>query len=55
MSVKGSILIVDDEDIVRESLMHWFLEDSYEVECAADAEIALRMFQKKKFMVYLKK
>ena len=53
MSVKGSILIVDDEDIVRESLMHWFLEDSYEVECAADAEIALRMFQKKKYDLLL--
>jgi FixJ family two-component response regulator len=34
MARKISILIVDDEDSVRDSLYSWFIEDGYAVECA---------------------
>ncbi|MCE1188411.1 MAG: sigma-54 dependent transcriptional regulator [Ignavibacteria bacterium] len=53
MNSKGSILIVDDEEIVRESLFHWFREDNYSVDAAEDAEIALRMYSKSKYDVLL--
>jgi len=38
---KYSILIVDDEQVVRDSLLHWFSEEGYEVEVAASAGEAL--------------
>lgn len=53
MNHKGSILIVDDEHIVRESLYHWFLEDNYLVDSAEDAETALRKYSRAKFDVLL--
>jgi len=39
------ILVVDDEAVVRQSLYHWFTEDGYSVEVAADAAEALRLLQ----------
>jgi DNA-binding NtrC family response regulator len=36
------VLIVDDEEIVRESLGGWLAEDGYAVECVADGASALR-------------
>jgi len=50
---KVKILIVDDEDIVRESLFHWFEEEGYEVVVAEDGENALRIFEKGKFELML--
>ncbi|MHC1738520.1 MAG: sigma-54-dependent transcriptional regulator [Ignavibacteriaceae bacterium] len=50
---KVKILIVDDEDIVRQSLFHWFEEEGYEVDCAEDGETALRMFEKGKYELML--
>ena len=41
-----SILIVDDEAIVRESLSEWFLEDGYKVETAENAVEALHKINK---------
>jgi len=41
MSGKHSILIVDDELSVRQSLKHWFLEDGFDVETAEDGQDAL--------------
>ncbi|MCS7314303.1 MAG: sigma-54 dependent transcriptional regulator [Bryobacterales bacterium] len=38
---KPSILIVDDEQVVRDSLVHWFAEEGYHVEAAASAAEAL--------------
>ena len=38
---KLSILIVDDEPIVRDSLTHWFTEEGYHVEASASAAGAL--------------
>jgi DNA-binding NtrC family response regulator len=37
-----SILIVDDELSVRDSLTKWFIEDGYKADSAADAEEALK-------------
>ncbi len=39
--MKISILIVDDEESVRDSLFNWFTEDGYYVECAENATVAL--------------
>jgi DNA-binding NtrC family response regulator len=41
MDRKINILIVDDEEIVRESLMNWLKEDGYDVHCAENAKKAL--------------
>jgi two-component system, NtrC family, response regulator HydG len=41
MGEKASLLIVDDEAIVRESLGKWFREEGYEVGTAEDASDAL--------------
>jgi DNA-binding NtrC family response regulator len=53
MNHKESILIVDDEKIVRESLFHWFEEEDYNVDTAEDGETALRKFDKGKFDLIL--
>jgi DNA-binding NtrC family response regulator len=42
---KPTILIVDDETVVRESLFHWFSEDGYDVDTAPDATEALKHFE----------
>ncbi len=39
------LLIVDDEEVVRESLGGWFREEGYEVTTTASAKDALRMIQ----------
>jgi DNA-binding NtrC family response regulator len=39
------ILVVDDEEVVRQSLERWFTEDGYQVHTAADAAQALRELQ----------
>lgn len=41
MNNKGSILIVDDEAVVRDSLGKWFSEEGYAVETASTAREAL--------------
>ena len=53
MNHKESILIVDDEKIVRESLFHWFEEEDYNVDTAEDGETALHKFDKGKFDLIL--
>jgi DNA-binding NtrC family response regulator len=45
MNQRTSILVVDDEKIVRESLAKWFLEDGFTVGAAEDAAAALRQLQ----------
>jgi DNA-binding NtrC family response regulator len=39
------ILVVDDEEVIRQSLSRWFSEDGYEVHTASDAAEALRELQ----------
>ncbi|HZW39009.1 MAG TPA: sigma-54 dependent transcriptional regulator [Ignavibacteriaceae bacterium] len=53
MNNKANILIVDDEQIVRESLLHWFEEDDYNVDTAEDGEVALKKFEKDKYDLIL--
>jgi len=48
MSKKPKILVVDDEDIVRESLGDWLDGVGYDVELAASGEEALQIIKKKK-------
>ena len=47
------ILIVDDEEIVRESLSEWFMEDGYQVESAENAVEALNKINKIRYDIYL--
>ncbi|MCX6232816.1 MAG: sigma-54 dependent transcriptional regulator [Bacteroidetes bacterium] len=53
MNNKISILIVDDEDSVRDSLFNWFIEDGYRVECAENAKIALLKLESDYFDIIL--
>lgn len=53
MEKKHRILVVDDEEIVRQSLLAWFKEDGYEVDTAENADAALRLFEKGKYSLIL--
>jgi DNA-binding NtrC family response regulator len=53
MAKKISILIVDDEESVRDSLYNWFLEDGYRVECAENAKKALSILESDTFNIIL--
>jgi DNA-binding NtrC family response regulator len=48
-----SILIVDDEETVRDSLYNWFIEDRYNVECAENAKAALSLLELQPFDIIL--
>jgi len=48
-----SLLIVDDELHVRESLSRWFIEDGYEVETADSARSALALLGRRRFDVVI--
>ena len=50
---KISILIVDDESSVRDSLYNWFIEDGYHVACAEDAKVALSVLETESFDIVL--
>jgi len=53
MAKKISILIVDDEESVRDSLYNWFIEDGYRVECAENANKALSLLESDSFDIIL--
>ena len=53
MPGKISILIVDDEESVRDSLYNWFIEDGYEVECAENAKQALNILESRNMDIIL--
>jgi DNA-binding NtrC family response regulator len=53
MAKKISILIVDDEISVRDSLYSWFVEDGYRVESAENANTALSILENKSFDIVL--
>jgi len=53
MKTSISILIVDDEESVRDSLYNWFIEDGYEVDCATNAKEALSKIESAKFDIIL--
>ena len=45
MTHKFSILVVDDEFIVRDSLSKWFTQDGYKVGVAENAAQALKLMK----------
>ncbi len=53
MAEKISILIVDDEESVRDSLYNWFIDDGYDVDCAENAKKALSMLESRDFDIVL--
>lgn len=53
MTDKITILIVDDEESVRDSLYNWFIDDGYLVECAENAKKALLKLEEKDFDIIL--
>ena len=53
MAENISILIVDDEESVRDSLYNWFLNDGYNVECAEDGKKALSLLDSGEFDIVL--
>lgn len=53
MAGKISILVVDDEDSVRDSLYNWFIEDGFNVECAENARKALLLLESSDFEIIL--
>ncbi len=53
MSIKISILIVDDEESVRDSLYNWFIEDGYRVKCVESAKKALSILETESFDIIL--
>jgi DNA-binding NtrC family response regulator len=53
MTKKISLLIVDDEESVRDSLYNWFIEDGYSVDCAENAKQALSMLELKNYDIIL--
>ena len=53
MAKKISILIVDDEESVRDSLYNWFIEDGYRVETAENARKALALLESDQFDIIL--
>jgi len=50
---KVSILVVDDEESVRDSLYNWFIDDGYAVETAASAKEALSILEARDFDIIL--
>ena len=53
MKAKGSILVVDDEEIVRESLASWLEEEGYQVDTAPDGPTALTELAQHAYAVLL--
>ena len=53
MNARNSILIVDDESNVRDSLSKWFREDGYDIGTAENAAAALRALQERRWDVIL--
>jgi len=50
---RGTILVVDDEAIVRESLGAWFREDGYRVDVADSGRAALRLAAENRYDIAL--
>lgn len=53
MTEQISILIVDDEESVRDSLYNWFIEDGYRVATAESAKGALSLLESDQFDIVL--
>jgi DNA-binding NtrC family response regulator len=49
---RWEILVVDDEEVMRESMAAWLQEDGYVVEIAASGREAIEMARKKDYAIY---
>ncbi len=52
MKTQWEILVVDDEEIMRESLAAWLREDGYAVDSAASGKIAIEKATEKDYAIY---
>ena len=52
MKTQWEILVVDDEEIMRESLAAWLREDGYAVDSAASGRIAVEKSKEKDYAIY---
>ena len=53
MKFSTRILIVDDEEMICESLQAWFVRDGYQVETALSGEAALKLVEDSPADIYL--
>jgi DNA-binding NtrC family response regulator len=53
MKGTGPILVVDDEEVVRDSLASWLKEDGYQVETAPDGPTALAKLGQQAYPIML--
>ncbi len=53
MKPKAPILVVDDEEIVRDSLASWLEEDGYRVDTAPDGPAALAKLEERAYVILL--
>ncbi len=53
MSKNVSLLIVDDEESLTDSLYNWFIEDGYDVDCAESAKAALTLIESHQYDIIL--
>lgn len=52
MKSQWEILVVDDEEVMRESLAAWLREDGYIVDVASSGSIAIEKSREKEFAIY---
>src|SRR3990172_7212227 len=52
MKSHWEILVVDDEEVMRESLAAWLKEDGYQVETAASGREAIEKSRDKEYAIY---
>ena len=52
MKTQWEILVVDDEEIMRESLVAWLREDGYGVESAVSGKVAIEKAKEKDYAIY---
>src|SRR5512141_928750 len=52
MSTQWEILVVDDEEVNRESMAAWLREDGYSVDSAASGREALEKTKSKEYAIY---
>ena len=52
MTSHWHILVIDDEEVMRESLAAWLREDGYIVETAASGRDGITLSREKEFAIY---
>src|ERR1017187_11008549 len=52
MKAKWQILVVDDEDVMRESLAAWLGEDGYKVDTAESGRLAIEKARRTDYAIY---